>query len=429
MNSDNIKYLLREFSERPLPECHARELLLPTDSGKVIGLYGVRRSGKTFLFFNTIRQLVAKGIDRRRIVYINFEDDRLQPIRAPELDLIMRAIREVFPSAAGERIYMFLDEVQNVPEWERWVRRLHDTENIDIFITGSSSRVLLRDLSSAMRGRSVALEVFPLSFREYLSFKGHSISSYNANDESNVRAALEEYLHWGGFPEVVVATPAMKPLILEEYSSVMLYHDLVQRHALRNELLIRSLLRHCFRNTATMFNASKLHRDFKSLGFSVSKNTLFEYMELLADARLVFFLTKQETSLRKQAHNPRKIHVVDPGLITAFKAGAAALDAGHRLETAVFLECRRRSKIWHYYSNGSEVDLCSEDGGIFLNVCWNLDDPATFERETAAMAFGHERWPEAKGYLLFHEYSSATAAVPNAIPAWRWLLGQEEAGV
>jgi uncharacterized protein len=211
MNSDNLKYVLRQFVERPLPECRPRSISLPVGSGKVIGLTGVRRSGKTFLFFDTIRRLLAEGVKRRRIVYLNFEDDRLQPLRAEELDLVLRCLRELFPETAGKRIYLFLDEVQNAPGWERWVRRIQDTEDVEIFVTGSSSQLLKRDLTSAMRGRSVTFEIFPLSFREYLRFLGIEVLPSSANNESIVRHALEDYLAWGGFPEIVLSDEAIRP--------------------------------------------------------------------------------------------------------------------------------------------------------------------------------------------------------------------------
>ena len=191
MNSDSLKYVLREFVGRALPENRSRELSLPTDSGKVIGLCGVRRCGKTFLFFDTIRRLLAQGVDRRRIVYLNFEDDRLQPVQPAELDLVLRCLREVFPEAATGRLYLFLDEVQSAPGWDRWVRRLCDTEDVSVFVTGSSSRVLTRDLSSAMRGRSVTYEVFPLGFREFLAFRDLRHEPYNARSESRTRAACK----------------------------------------------------------------------------------------------------------------------------------------------------------------------------------------------------------------------------------------------
>jgi predicted AAA+ superfamily ATPase len=424
VNSDSLKYVLREFAARPLPENRPRELSLPTDSGQVIGLCGVRRCGKTFLFFETIRRLLTQGVDRRRIVYLNFEDDRLQPVGSAELDLVFRCLREVFTDTPTGRVYLFLDEVQSAPGWERWVRRLCDTEEVSVFVTGSSSRLLTRDLSSAMRGRSVTYEAFPLGFREFLAFRGIRHESYNARSESRVRAAFEDYLRWGGFPEVVLAEPAMRPLILEEYASVMLHRDLVERNSIRNEALMRAFLRHCFRNTATLVSLSKLHRDFQSQGYDISKNTIFEYARMLEDAGLIFLLPRHEESVRKQARNPRKLHVIDPGLISAFKAGAER-DVGHKLETAVYLECRRHAREWHYHAGNAELDLCDAEGQVFINACWNLADTSTAEREAAAMAAGARFLPAAKGVLLYHEHSpEIVKRFPEAQPAWRWLLEQ-----
>jgi len=424
MTSDSLKYVIRQFAERALPVCRPRELVLPTEIGKVIGLAGVRRSGKTFMFFDAIRRLAEQGVDRRRLVYLNFEDDRLQPIRAADLDLVLRSQRELFPETSLQRIYLFLDEVQNVPGWERWARRLQDTEDVRLFVTGSSSRLLSRDLATALRGRSLTLEVFPLSFREYLAFRDIPIVPSSAANESSLRAALETYLQWGGFPEIVLADETLRPLILEEYASLMLYRDVVERYAVRNEKLMREILRHVFRNTACLLNISKLHRDFTSLGFAVSKNTLFEYLGYLEDAFLAFLLPKQEISLRKQAHNPKKLHVIDPGLVAAFKAYPAR-DMGHKLETAVFLHLRRHRKDLFYYANGSEVDLCDGDGTLFLNTCFDLTDSETMRREKGAMELGRTRWPDARGRLLYHEYAPGVKEVfPSAEPAWKFLVSR-----
>ena len=425
MNSDNLRYVLRQFTERTLPSCRKRELALPIKSGKVVGLAGVRRSGKTFLFFDTIQRLLEQGVDRRCVIYLNFEDDRLQPIRTTELDLVIRSQRELFPETIGKHLFLFLDEVQNVPGWERWVRRLQDTEDIDIFVTGSSSQLLSRDLATALRGRSITIEVFPLSFREYLSFREIPIIPSSADSESRVRGALESYLLWGGFPEIVLADEAMRPLILTEYASLMLYRDLVERYSVRNEKLMRELLRHAFRNTASLINVSKLYRDFRSLGFTVSKNTLFEYLEFLQDAFLIFLLPKQEASLRKQAHNPKKLHVIDPGLMTAFQTNPSR-DIGHKLETSIFLEVRRHRKDLFYYANGSEIDLCDGNGTLFINTCWNLSDPDTRNRETASMSMGMNRWPEARGLLLYHEYDPGVEyELTFAESAWSFLAKRD----
>ena len=423
MTSDNIKYVLRQFVERNLPACKPRERQIPFGTGKVIGLAGVRRSGKTFLFLDAVQRLAAQGVDRRRIVYLNFEDDRLYPILAKDLDLILRCWHEVFPETAGQHKYLFLDEVQNVAGWERWVRRIGDTEDIEVFVTGSSSRLLTRDLATALRGRSITLEVFPLSFREYLAFRGIGVMPHSADNESLIRHELESYLLWGGFPEIVLADDTLKPLILEEYASLMLYRDVVERYGLRNEKLVRELLRHAFCNTASLLNVSKLYRDFTSQGLAVSRNTLFEYLGHLEDSFLIFLLPLREASLRKQAHNPKKLHVIDTGLIAAFQAFPAR-DLGRKLETAVFLENRRRRKDLFYDANGSEVDLCDGGGEFFINTCWSLTEPETLRREKAALAFGSSQWPKANGLVLFHEYSAGLEReIPGAQPAWRYLLG------
>ena len=192
--------------------------------------------------------------------------------------------------------------------------------------------------------------------------------------------------------------------------------------AFGNESLMRELLRFAFRNTSSLVNVSKLHNDFASLGFSVSKNTLHEYLGYLEDSYLLFLLPKQERSLRKQAHNPKKMHVIDPGLVAAFQ-GNPDRDFGRKLETTVFLHLRRRFRSLYYYANGAEVDLCDEEFTFFWNVCWNLNDPDTLHREQRSMEMGMARSKQAKGVLLYHEYDTSLQQILfDAQPAWRWLL-------
>ena len=186
---------------------------------------------------------------------------------------------------------------------------------------------------------------------------------------------------------------------------------------------------HAFRNTAALVNVSKLHRDFASLGLEVSKNTLHEYLGYLQDSYLLFLLPKHERSLRKQAHNPKKLHVIDPGLVAAFH-GNPDRDVGRKLETAVFLHLRRQGRTLFYFANGGEVDLCDEDGKTFWNTCWSLTDPETAGREQRAMALGQSRARKANGTVLYHEFSPAVKSMlPEAQPAWRWLLENDAHGI
>ena len=141
----------------------------------------------------------------------------------------------------------------------------------------------------------------------------------------------------------------------------------------------------------------------------------------LEDSFLIFLLPKQEQSLRKQAHNPKKLHVIDTGLVAAFKADQGR-DIGHKLETTVFLEVRCRRKDLFYYADGSEVDLCDGEGTLFLNSCWSLVDSETLQREAEVMVFGRARWPDARGRLLYHEYTPGVdIPIPGAEPAWKFL--------
>ena len=173
MNKETLKYVIAQTTSRPLPAATPRSLELPLTTRKVVTLVGIRRSGKDVA--PVTRRWAAsrpRGSDRRQIIYLNFEDDRLLPVRSDELDLILRAHEELNPAVAGRRKYLFLDEVQRVPSWETFVRRVHDTEDVHIFVTGSSSHLLAREVATGLRGRSISYEVFPLSFEEFLAFRG-----------------------------------------------------------------------------------------------------------------------------------------------------------------------------------------------------------------------------------------------------------------
>jgi predicted AAA+ superfamily ATPase len=427
MDNDSIRYVIQDFVSRPLPEAASRDLHLPLNPGKVVGLTGIRRCGKTFLLYETMHRLVAQGVDRRRILYLNFEDDRLQPIPqdGKAYDLVLRCHGELYPDLAHESVYLFLDEVQEAPGWDRWVRRLQDTKRATVYCTGSASRVLTRDLSTALRGRSIRYEVLPLSFREVLRFRGLEPVPHLAESESQIRAALRDYLLWGGFPEVVQAAPEMRPLILQEYASVLYARDLIERYSLRNEKLLRALLRHCFRHTASLVSPLKLHRDMQSQGLTAAKNSVYEYLDILEESGLISLLPVWSESLRVQSQNPRKLHVVDTGLIQGFIVKKEP-DLSNRLETAVYLEARRRlGPDWHYLRNGTEMDLCHADGSEVIHACWSLTDPETVRREQAAVEYGRTRFPGSVARLLYHEYGTAPAprdVDPGAEEAWRWML-------
>jgi uncharacterized protein len=422
MNKETLKGVIQQFMERPLPSFKRRAIDVPLDSGKVVNILGARRTGKTYLMFQLIRDLREMGVDPERILYINFEDDRLYPVEAAELDLILKAHRELYPSLVEQRIYIFFDEIQNVQGWERYVRRIVDTENAAVFISGSSSALLRRDLSTAMRGRSISFEVYPLAFSEFIEFRGLENVPYSERSRTRLVNAFREYLDWGGFPEVVLADAAVKPLILQEYASLMLHRDLVERYSIRNERLMHLLLKFCAEHTASLVSINKLYNDFTSQGLKLSKDTLYDYMGMLEDSFIAFSAAKYDPSSRRQLQAPRKVHFLDPGLIRAYRPYPER-DIGRRFESLIYLHERRRRAEINYYRNSFELDMCWDDGGGFVNVAWDMSDRDACDREIRALDAGRSMWPQAEARLIYGIADKLAEPIrPFAIEGWKYLL-------
>lgn len=424
MRKEALKYVLAYNTTRRLPAGVPRTLKPPLDSQKITTLVGIRRSGKTYILFEAMRRLEAQGVDRRQILYLNFEDDRLLPVQSRELDLILQAHAELYPEFADKKKYIFFDEIQNAPRWEAYVRRLHDTEDAQIFLTGSSSHLLSRELATGLRGRSISYEVFPLSFAEFLTFSKLEYEPYSRASESRMVAALADYLNVGGLPEVVLADPDLRPRVLKEYVDLVFYKDLVERYRVNNPSVLRQLLKHCLSEPASLLSAHKLYNDFRSQGYGLSKDTLYNYIGYLEESYLIFPLPVAERSVRKQAVNPKKLHAVDWALGYPF-APEDMIDAGRKLETAVFLHWRRRREDLAYIGGEREIDLVvnAERPQALINVALSVTQTATWEREISALRWAGEKAPKAKRMLIVHEGADRKSPVGiEMVEAWRYLL-------
>jgi len=423
VNKEQIKYLLTEQLQMRMPELLPRRLEIPYGSGKIISLIGIRRVGKTFLLYHRINELLSQQIDRRQIIYLNFEDDRLGLVKSGELDLILKAHYELYPDLQNKPRYYFFDEIQNAKGWERFCRRIYDTENAQIVVTGSSSQFLAKEISTELRGRSLPIEVFPLSFKEFLDFRAFKFEPYSVKSEGQAVAELEQYLEIGGLPEVVLASPQTRPLILKEYIDLMYYRDLLDRHRISNPIVMKELLRFCLSSPASLVNVAKLFQDMKSRGLKVSKNTLYRYLQLLEEAYFVFLLPIHDRSLRKQAINPKKMHPIDWSLGLNYLPGRL-LDRGRRLETAVFLHNRRLNSNLSYQHSPTEIDLIDSESRPekYTNVCWSLQDQTTLRREVAQ--FDGIKASKASRILVAHEIGNSSKVPSNIeiVEAWRYLL-------
>lgn len=425
MQKDTFKRLIVDSQEKDLSSVMDRELEIPLDTGKIISLIGVRRSGKTHILYSIISKL-RKTVGPKNIVYINFEDDRLFPLDLKDLSALLDAYYELYPGKKNEKVYYFFDEIQNVQNWEKFIRRLYDTENCAIFLTGSSAKLLSKEIATALRGRTLSYEVFPLSFREFLRFRGIKSDSRSSKSQALIRNAFSDYLTRGGFPELIQYDQAVFTKTLQEYIDLIMYRDIIERFGISNTFLLKRLVKFCFTNISTLVSLNKLYNSFKSEGLNISRNTVYEYVSHLEDAFALFTVPIHAQSMREQWRNPRKIYSVDVGFKTAMDY-PFALDTGRVFENIVFLELRRKAEKISYFKDRQEVDFYyTRDGKeLLLNVCYDMESAATREREVLGLIEAMKRLSLGEALIVTAEdkeiIDTETGKI-TVMPLWEWLL-------
>ncbi len=361
-----------------------RDLDVPFDPDlrKAVTIIGPRRAGKTFYLLSHFTRLRKEG---KAALFLPLDDDRLYPPSLEDLSTLIKVFYELFPNA--KEGYLFLDEIQNVPNWELFVKRAVEREGFKVFLTGSSSKLLSREIASALRGRTLTFEMFPFSFREFLRAKGMELGRYlSTKEEANIKALLREYLEFGGFPEVVmIENEYLKRKVLEEYIDVMLYRDVVERYNLKNLKAVRMFLKLLVTSFAKEFSINRTANYMKGMGIEVSKNTLYNYLEYFSDAYIVFPLKRFSYSLKEIERSLPKIYIIDNGLINAYSLRFTD-NIGRLMENAAFLELRRRNKEIFYFKtpDGREVDFVVKEGNRIMEliqVSYSIEDTSTWERE------------------------------------------------
>ena len=377
IDKDLTLQYLADFQEKKLPETVERELRVPLKSGQIITLIGPRRSGKTFYFYQLIKEL-----PREDVLYIDFEHPIFEGFCARDIVDVLKLHREAF----GEPVYIFLDEVQAVKDWERMVRYLHD-EGYSVFVTGSSSKLLSMEIASRLRGRTLTYTMLPFSFREFLRARGYRMRRpLSSKREAELKALLREYLEWGGFPRVVLEdNETIREKLLEEYLDMVLYKDVVERYGVRNLHVMKLLLRSLMRSFAKEFSVHAFYNALKSQGIKVSKGVLYEYLSYLEDSMSVFLVKKFSYSLKTSELSIPKVYPVDAGFSRLF---SFTPDTGRLMELAVFLELKRREAEVYHYKNHREVDFMITKRGQpveLIQVTYALDSGDVRPREVEAL--------------------------------------------
>ena len=406
---------------------------MPEISGKAMVVIGMRRAGKTSFLHQQRSARIAAGRTPERLVYFNFEDERLAGFEARHLGPIPETHLRLFPEPSDEPVTFFLDEIQTVPGWETFARRLLDEGGYELFLSGSSAKLLSREIATAMRGRGWEIVIHPFSFREWLRHHGHEIPE-DASRLTSRRAALldrrfAEYLETGGFPEAQGPALQERRQLLQGYVDVLLLRDVIERHGVTNVTALRWMVRRLLGNPGGLFSVTKFEADLKSQGVPVGRETLYEMLDHLEDAFLLQAIPVASDSEKRKQVNPRKVYPVDHGLAPVFNRSRKA-ETGHTLEVAVYNELlRRRSEAAYVKTkSGYEVDFLSRetDGGhSLIQVCASTDDPDTLAREVRALQEAFTENPGGRVLLLTAASRLPFPEVPapiQVLPAWQWML-------
>lgn len=395
-------------------------IYLPDKLNKVMVFYGVRRSGKTFILFDFFKKMSDHSM------YIDFEDERLSGFQVEDFERLKEAVLELKPNLIGKEMVFLLDEVQNIEGWERFCRRAVERENIKVYASGSSSKMMPFEIHTELRGRSWSIEVFPFSFREYLKAKNVDIDDkslvYTAK-KVLIKKHFSDYMKWGGFPEVIfLGSEFEKKKLINEYLVAMYFRDLVERYGITNISLLDSLIDKLFSSFSMKFSLTSFYKKYKDK-FPFSKDLLFRYYKYFLQSMLVFEVRKFTESTYKRIRNPAKIYLIDTGLCKRITSA----DAGRLLENIVFLELKRRGYEIFYFEEKGECDFIiktQENRFLPIQVSFELTEENK-EREIEGLIEACRWLRTDKGTIFTYDEEAELnmdGVYVQAQPVWKWLL-------
>ena len=409
-----------------------REAQLPIDSGKIVTVPGVRRCGKSSKMEMVINDLLSKGVDRKRFLWIGFDDERLVTMNSTELNQIVEAYQEMYPDIEMSSVYMFFDEIQLIDGWEYFVMRLYKHYTKNIYISGSNASMLSSELKSALRGWPLEEETMPLSFKEYCDFKDIKTDSWLESDLAKLRNAFIAYNSDGGFPEVVLTeNPLHKAKILQTYFDTMLLKDLVEHYGISNIEVMRYFLKRIMVNLTKPTSVRAIHGDIKSRGLKVSKDALYDWANYACDVFMFIRISNYSRSLQKSESSQPKYYCIDNGLRDAVLLPQSD-DEGKKLENTVFLQLYRHrtpiDRIFYYQGKG-ECDFVVQRGVdviSLIQVTWDMSNEETRSREINGIVEASKAIGCKNLYIITYdsaeEINIDNDTVIHVIPVWRWLL-------
>jgi len=396
-------------------------------TNQIIVITGARRSGKSFIMKQLAKKLTDEGLDKKQILIVNFEDPRFAQLDSKLLQKIYETYLESLNPDG--KPYIFLDEIQEVKDWEKWVRMMHELRKAKIIVSGSNAKLLSKELSTLLTGRHIDITVFPLSFKEFLFFNNIEVKEELdiISKKIEINRLLKEYFEFGSFPEVVLST--QKEQILLSYFDDVVNKDLARRYKIRKPEKLKSLVMFYLSNISsqTTFNALKKH-------LLISTGTIEKFSNYLEAVYLTFFLKRFSFKFKEQEKSPRKVYAIDTGLANTI-GFRFSQNIGKIAENLVFLELVRKKisnpKIELYYwknERHQEVDFVIKDGISVKNliqVCWDINKLNTKKREIRSLIKGLEELKLSEGVIITGEYEGEENIKDKKIkylPLSKWLL-------
>jgi len=434
MVKEEIHRKIADFRDIGIPEYFPREAPVHLADRMVATIIGARRAGKSFRSLQVADDLIAQGTvpDTRHVCPVDFDNPILGTLEASELRQIQSVFLEATPECDLNTPAVFvLDEIHKIRGWESYVIDLSRNPNWKVIVTGSSSKLLRDEIATELRGKSVSSTVYPLSFTEFLKFRGFTHSPASTKGQAEAARLFDDYLTWGAYPAVALADEPLREALLREYFDTMILRDVIQRYNVSKPMHCTQLYRHLLSNIAKPHTLQSAYAHLKQAGHATSRDSVRDYLRWAEDAWLMCTVPIYSHSQKEQERNYKKVYCIDWALAVR-NSNVWDGSFARALENLVYLHLRRSFDRLYYYltrSKRQEVDFIAVDNrgnpALAVQVCSDLSSPETVEREVAPLAAAVRFFgiPEAvvvtRNEERTLEYDGTRIA---AIPAWKWLL-------
>ena len=415
-----------EEGEIPPLVSRNRHTMNPENLEHILAVVGPRRAGKTYFMYQLIQSLLQGGRHKKEdILFIDFEDYRLGGFTGDDMNELLAAFHQL---AGQYPRFLFFDEVQNLPDWSRILRTLHNRRRFNIIVSGSNSKLLSREVATELRGRYDDILMLPFSFQEHIRYQKISLTpaTLHTAARGKILAAFDRYVRHGGFPEVVMAQNEMeRRKLLQNYYKTIFYRDILERYNIKARYVLDALMNEFLESYSTIFSISKFEKTLKLNDLPGSKRTIANYLQYLQEAFFIIVNEKFAFSPRKRIMNPKKIYLADNGFASLGRPFVE--NRGRVLENVVAIELFRRNTEMYYFKDKNECDFIIKDGTrvkCAFQVCWELTE-RNRKREISGLVEACKALGLRAGVIMTYDQEQQikeNGIRISILPVWKWLL-------